>query len=254
MLQVIKREKPDGIVISMGGQTALNTGCDLHHRGILKKYGVKVLGTQIDAIEATEDRQIFSDKLNEINEKIAPSITASTVAQALAAADKIGYPCMIRSAYALGGLGSGICRDPAHLEDMATKALKLSKQILVEKSLKGWKEVSRSRGRGGTAEQEEDGFHLMSFRASRGGDRGGGLSFPLAVALAACLTRAAALDRVVHRWSTRWCVTRPTTASRCVTWRTSTRSACTRETRSSWPPRRPSRTRSTTCSVRRRSR
>lgn len=107
---MIKRERPDGIVVSMGGQTALNAGCDLHHKGILKKYGVKVLGTQIEAIEATEDRQIFSDKLNEINEKIAPSITAETVAHALSAAEKIGYPCMIRSAYSLGGLGSGICR------------------------------------------------------------------------------------------------------------------------------------------------
>lgn len=142
--KVIKRERPQGLVISMGGQTALNCGLELHHKGVLAKYGVKVLGTQIDAIEATEDRQIFSDKLNEIQEKIAPSITANTVAQALTAASKIGYPCMIRSAYALGGLGSGICRDPAHLEDMAEKALKLSSQILVEKSLKGWKEVRKT--------------------------------------------------------------------------------------------------------------
>jgi len=139
--QVIKRERPDGLVLSMGGQTALNCGLELHHKGILAKYNVKVLGTQIDAIEASEDRQLFSDKLNEINEKIAPSITATTIAQALTAAEKIGYPCMIRSAYALGGLGSGICRDEAHLEEMAEKALSLSSQILVEKSLKGWKEV-----------------------------------------------------------------------------------------------------------------
>jgi carbamoyl-phosphate synthase (ammonia) len=138
---VIKRERPDGLVLSMGGQTALNCGLELHNKGVLAKYGVKVLGTQVDAIEASEDRQIFNDKLNEINEKIAPSITATTVAQAVTAAAKIGYPCMIRSAFALGGLGSGICRDQAHLEEMAAKALSLSNQILVEKSLKGWKEV-----------------------------------------------------------------------------------------------------------------
>lgn len=139
--QVLKRERPDGLVLSMGGQTALNCGLELHNKGVLAKYGVKVLGTQVDAIEASEDRQIFNDKLNEINEKIAPSITATSVAQAVTAAGKIGYPCMIRSAFALGGLGSGICRDQEHLEEMAAKALSMSNQILVEKSLKGWKEV-----------------------------------------------------------------------------------------------------------------
>ncbi|RHZ16100.1 hypothetical protein DYB26_000478, partial [Aphanomyces astaci] len=134
--QVIRRERPDGILISMGGQTALNCGVELHHN-----YGVRVLGTPISVIEATEDRQIFNDKLNEIGEKIATSFTAESVAEALAAADKIGYPVMIRSAFALGGLGSGICDDKAHLTQMAKKAFAGSPQILVERSMKGWKEV-----------------------------------------------------------------------------------------------------------------
>ncbi|ETV71100.1 carbamoyl-phosphate synthase, large subunit [Aphanomyces astaci] len=139
--QVIRRERPDGILISMGGQTALNCGVELHHNGVFEKYGVRVLGTPISVIEATEDRQIFNDKLNEIGEKIATSFTAESVAEALAAADKIGYPVMIRSAFALGGLGSGICDDKAHLTQMAKKAFAGSPQILVERSMKGWKEV-----------------------------------------------------------------------------------------------------------------
>ena len=138
---VISRERPDAIMVSMGGQTALNCGVALHNSGVLKKYGVAVLGTQIDAIVATEDRQIFADKLNEIKEKLAPSITAENMEDAVAAAYKIGFPVMIRSAFALGGLGSGICRDEAHLRDMAGRAFALTNQILVEKSLKGWKEV-----------------------------------------------------------------------------------------------------------------
>ncbi|OQR98727.1 carbamoyl-phosphate synthase, ammonia [Thraustotheca clavata] len=139
--QVIRRERPDGILISMGGQTALNCGVELHHRGILEKYGVKVLGTQIPVIEATEDREIFNAKLIEINEKIATSFAAASVQEALDAADKIGYPVMIRSAFALGGLGSGICEDKKQLTNMAKKAFAGSPQILVERSMKGWKEV-----------------------------------------------------------------------------------------------------------------
>ncbi|EQC33624.1 carbamoyl-phosphate synthase (ammonia) [Saprolegnia diclina VS20] len=139
--QVIRRERPDGILISMGGQTALNCGVDLHHKGILEKYNVKVLGTQIPVIEATEDREIFNAKLKEINEKIATSFAAESVAEALEAADKIGYPVMIRSAFALGGLGSGICEDKKELTKMAKKAFAGSPQILVERSMKGWKEV-----------------------------------------------------------------------------------------------------------------
>jgi carbamoyl-phosphate synthase (ammonia) len=139
--QVIEREKPEGIILSMGGQTGLNCGIELEKRGILEKYGVRVLGTSVASIEATEDRGIFSDKLNEIDERIAPSFAVNTVEDALAAAEKIGYPCMTRSAFALGGLGSGIMPDKAALEALAREALASSPQILIEKSLKGWKEV-----------------------------------------------------------------------------------------------------------------
>jgi len=139
--EVIKKERPEGIILSMGGQTGLNCGVELEKRGILAKYGVRVLGTQVSAIEATEDRGIFSEKLTEIGEKIAPSFAVTTVEQALEAADQIGYPCMIRAAFALGGLGSGLMPDRETLEEMARTALASSPQLLVEKSLKGWKEV-----------------------------------------------------------------------------------------------------------------
>uniref|UniRef100_A0A671WA97 carbamoyl-phosphate synthase (ammonia) n=1 Tax=Sparus aurata TaxID=8175 RepID=A0A671WA97_SPAAU len=139
--EVIKTEHPDGILLSMGGQTALNCGVELFQRGVLEKYGVKVLGTPVESIMATEDRQLFADKLMEINEKIAPSIAVESVSDALKAAEKIGYPVMLRSAYALGGLGSGLCANKEKLEETAHKALAMSSQILVEKSLLGWKEV-----------------------------------------------------------------------------------------------------------------
>jgi len=139
--EVIKKEKPDGIVISMGGQTALNCAIEMWEAGTLQKYGVKVLGTQVDVVINTEDRQLFSDRLNEIDEKIAESYSADTVDEALEAAKKVGFPLMIRSAFALGGLGSGICQDEAYLREMASKALSVAPQILVEKSMKGWKEV-----------------------------------------------------------------------------------------------------------------
>ncbi|ROL50444.1 Carbamoyl-phosphate synthase [ammonia], mitochondrial [Anabarilius grahami] len=139
--EVIRVERPDGILLSMGGQTALNCGVELFQSGVLQKYEVQVLGTPVESIMATEDRQLFSDKLMEINEKIAPSIAVKTVADALKAAEEIGYPVMLRSAYALGGLGSGLCANREKLEDTARKALAMSKQILVEKSLLGWKEV-----------------------------------------------------------------------------------------------------------------
>ncbi|XP_076858406.1 carbamoyl-phosphate synthase [ammonia], mitochondrial [Brachyhypopomus gauderio] len=138
---VIKAERPDGILLSMGGQTALNCGVELFHSGVLEKYGVRVLGTPVESIIATEDRQVFADKLMEINEKIAPSVAVESVADALKAAEGIGYPVMVRSAYALGGLGSGLCADRQKLEETASKALAMSSQILVEKSLLGWKEV-----------------------------------------------------------------------------------------------------------------
>jgi len=139
--EVIKKEKPDGIVVSMGGQTALNCAVELYEAGIFDKYNVEVLGTPIDVVINTEDRQLFSDRLHEIDEKIAKSHTADTVEEAIVAAKDIGYPLMIRSAFALGGLGSGMCYDEEHLRDMANMALSTSPQILVEKSMKGWKEI-----------------------------------------------------------------------------------------------------------------
>uniref|UniRef100_A0A8C5I3R3 Carbamoyl-phosphate synthase [ammonia], mitochondrial n=1 Tax=Gouania willdenowi TaxID=441366 RepID=A0A8C5I3R3_GOUWI len=139
--EVIRTERPDGILLSMGGQTALNCGVELFKRGTLEQYGVQVLGTSVESIMATEDRQLFAEKLMEINEKIAPSIAVETVPDALEAAEEIGYPVMLRSAYALGGLGSGLCADKYELEETAIKALAITNQILVEKSLLGWKEV-----------------------------------------------------------------------------------------------------------------
>ncbi|XP_054471168.1 carbamoyl-phosphate synthase [ammonia], mitochondrial [Anoplopoma fimbria] len=139
--EVIKTERPDGILLSMGGQTALNCGVELFQSGVLEQYGVKVLGTPVESIMATEDRQLFGDKLKEINEKIAPSFAVESVSDALEAAEQIGYPVMLRSAYALGGLGSGLCANKEKLEETANKALAMSRQILVEKSLMGWKEV-----------------------------------------------------------------------------------------------------------------
>eukprot|EP00985_Skeletonema_marinoi_P003907 scaffold1710_cov121-Skeletonema_marinoi.AAC.2 len=139
--EIIKKEKPDSIVISMGGQTALNCAVDMYHEGIFEKYGVHVLGTQVPVVIDTEDRQLFSDRLNEINEKIAQSITTTSVEGAVEASKTIGFPLMIRSAFALGGLGSGICVDEKDLRENAKKALAVSPQILVEKSMLGWKEV-----------------------------------------------------------------------------------------------------------------
>ncbi|XP_078536709.1 carbamoyl-phosphate synthase [ammonia], mitochondrial [Lissotriton helveticus] len=139
--EIIKQERPDGLILGMGGQTALNCGVELFKRGVLKEYGVKVLGTSVESIMFTEDRQLFSDKLNEIKEPIAPSFAVESVEDALQAADKIGYPVMIRSAYALGGLGSGLCPDKEKLIDLATKAFAMTNQILVERSVVGWKEI-----------------------------------------------------------------------------------------------------------------
>lgn len=139
--EILKKEKPDGIVVSMGGQTALNCAVELYENGIFDKYNVEVLGTPIDVVINTEDRQLFSDRLHEIDEKIAESYAVNNLEDAVEAAKKIGYPLMIRSAFALGGLGSGICEDEEMLRDMGSKALSLSDQILVERSMKGWKEV-----------------------------------------------------------------------------------------------------------------
>ncbi|XP_046552995.1 carbamoyl-phosphate synthase [ammonia], mitochondrial-like [Haliotis rubra] len=139
--EVIRRERPDGILLSMGGQTALNCGVELHRQGILDEYGVQVLGTQIESVEATEDREIFASHLKKINEKLAPSRAVNSVKAALEAAEEIGYPVMVRAAYALGGLGSGVARDKASLEKITTAALAVTNQVLIEKSLVGWKEV-----------------------------------------------------------------------------------------------------------------
>ncbi|NWS84836.1 CPSM synthase, partial [Toxostoma redivivum] len=139
--EVIEAERPDGLILGMGGQTALNCGVELFKQGVLQRYGVKVLGTSVESIMATEDRKLFCDKLNELNEKIAPSLAVESVEDALKAAEKICYPVMIRSAYALGGLGSGICPDKESLLDLGTKAFAMTNQILVEKSVVGWKEI-----------------------------------------------------------------------------------------------------------------
>ncbi|WEW58491.1 carbamoyl-phosphate synthase (glutamine-hydrolyzing) cpa2 [Emydomyces testavorans] len=138
---VIEKEKPDGIFLSFGGQTALNLGVQMNRMGIFEKYGVKVLGTSIRTLETSEDRDLFAKALNEINIPIAESIAVSTVDKALEAADKIGYPIIVRSAYALGGLGSGFAANAEELKNLSSRSLTLAPQILVEKSLKGWKEV-----------------------------------------------------------------------------------------------------------------
>ena len=139
--QIIKRENPDGILISMGGQTALNCGVELHNSGILDKYNVKVMGTPVQTVITSEDRELFNDALNEIGEKIAVSDTAKTVDEAKKVAKEIGYPVMIRAAYTLGGLGSGICKTEEQLVEKSKIALALSPQILVERSMVGWKEL-----------------------------------------------------------------------------------------------------------------
>jgi len=139
--KVIQKTRPDGILLGFGGQTALNTGLELHHLEILQKYDVKVLGTPIQAIIDTEDRRLFIDRLNEIDVKTARSHTATTVEDAEKFADKIGFPVMVRIAYALGGLGSGVCRNRKELNDKAQKALLYAPQILIEEYLKGWKEI-----------------------------------------------------------------------------------------------------------------
>ncbi|MBR5334668.1 MAG: carbamoyl-phosphate synthase (glutamine-hydrolyzing) large subunit [Bacteroidaceae bacterium] len=139
--EIIKKERPDGILLAFGGQTALNCGTELYQKGILDKYGVKVLGTSVEAIMNTEDRDLFVKKLDEIPMKTPVSQAVETMEDALAAAYKIGFPVMVRSAYALGGLGSGICRDEQSFKELAESAFTFSSQILVEESLKGWKEI-----------------------------------------------------------------------------------------------------------------
>ena len=138
---VIIKEKPDGILLAFGGQTALNCGVALYQSGILEKYNVKVLGTPVQAIMDTEDRELFVHKLNEIDVKTIKSEAVTTVKDAKRVANELGYPVIIRAAYTLGGLGSGFCDNDEELDLLADKAFSYSSQILVEKSLKGWKEV-----------------------------------------------------------------------------------------------------------------
>lgn len=139
--EVIKKERPDGILLSFGGQTALNCGVELYRNGILDKYNVKVLGTPVQAIIDTEDRELFVEKLDEINVKTIKSEACENMEQARKAAAELGYPVIIRAAYALGGLGSGFADNEEELVKIAEKAFSFSPQVLVEKSLKGWKEI-----------------------------------------------------------------------------------------------------------------
>ena len=139
--RVIEKERPDGILLSFGGQTALNCGVELSKSGVLDKYGVKVLGTPVKAIMDTEDRELFVERLNEIGVKTIKSEACETIEQARKAASALGYPVIIRAAYALGGLGSGFCDNEEELNRLAEKAFSFSPQVLVEKSLKGWKEI-----------------------------------------------------------------------------------------------------------------
>lgn len=139
--KVIAKERPEGILLAFGGQTALNCGVELDRSGVLERYGVEVLGTPVQAIMDTEDRELFVEKLDEIDIKTIKSQAVDTVDGAVAAAARLGYPVIVRAAYALGGLGSGFCDDEAQLRALTEKALAFSPQVLIEKSLKGWKEV-----------------------------------------------------------------------------------------------------------------
>ena len=139
--RVIEKERPDGILLTFGGQTALNCGVALHQAGVLQRYGVSVLGTPVEAIMATEDRQLFVEKLDEIGIKTITSKAVDNVDDALQAAQWVGYPVIVRAAYALGGMGSGFCDNEQQLRTRVENALAFSQQVLIEKSLKGWKEI-----------------------------------------------------------------------------------------------------------------
>lgn len=139
--QVIKKEKPDGLLLSFGGQTALNCGVELKNSGVFAKYGVEVLGTPVEAIEKTEDREIFNQELQKIDVHVPRSFACTSIPAAMKAADKIGYPVLVRAAFALGGKGSGFAKDPEELEELLKSSFAFSNQVLVEENLKGWKEV-----------------------------------------------------------------------------------------------------------------
>ncbi|RMF69874.1 MAG: carbamoyl-phosphate synthase large subunit, partial [Calditrichaeota bacterium] len=139
--KVIEQERPDGILLGFGGQTALNCGLQLASEGVFEKNGIRVLGTSIEAIQATEDRGLFVKRLGEIDVPVPKSVAVESVAEALQTAEEIGYPVMIRIAFALGGLGSGICTSAEALKELAEKAFSYTSQILVEEYLEGWKEI-----------------------------------------------------------------------------------------------------------------
>ncbi len=139
--RIIEKERPDGILLSFGGQTALNCGVELYQRGVLEKYGVKVLGTPVQAIIDTEDRDLFVKRLDEIGVKTIKSEACNTIEEVRQAATDLGFPVILRAAYALGGLGSGFCDNQEELEAQAEEAFSFSPQVLVEKSLRGWKEI-----------------------------------------------------------------------------------------------------------------
>ena len=139
--EIIKKERPDGIMLAWGGQTGLNVGTELYLNGVLKEYGVDVLGTSVEAIMNTEDRDLFVKELNKVDLKVPVSHACENMEEAVDAARKIGYPIMIRSAYALGGLGSGVCKTEEEFKEIAESAFTFAPQVLVEESLKGWKEI-----------------------------------------------------------------------------------------------------------------
>ena len=139
--KVIEKERPDAIMLAFGGQTALNCGVELYRNGVLEKYGVQVLGTPVQAIINTEDRELFASMMRDIGVKTPRSIAAGNMEEAMAAVKEIGYPIIVRAAYALGGLGSGFCTNDKELEELASSAFTYSPQILIEESLKGWKEI-----------------------------------------------------------------------------------------------------------------
>ncbi len=139
--EVIQKERPEGLMLGFGGQTGLNLGVALEERGILRKYGIKVLGTSVESIMWAEDRELFNNKLAEIGVKVARSKACTEVEDAVKAATEIGFPVMVRVAYALGGLGSGFCHSEQEVRDRVHKALASAPQVLVEESIKGWKEL-----------------------------------------------------------------------------------------------------------------
>ncbi|XP_014236077.1 CAD protein [Trichogramma pretiosum] len=139
--QVIQSERPDGVLLTFGGQTALNCGVQLQSRGIFEKYGVKILGTPIESIIETEDRKLFAERVSEINGQVAPSCAVYSIQEAIEAAEKLGYPVMARAAFSLGGLGSGFANTKEELKALAQQALAHSSQLIIDKSLQGWKEV-----------------------------------------------------------------------------------------------------------------